>query len=316
MKLETINDPRAMRLLNSMSIELGALETATVRIRAQVEMLFELFATVPAEACEAFEGGMAQAGGTAAEVGSTVVADEASGGGQSIEAANVEAPYSDTDSSDAGSSGAGVIVLCAHIEASVAEFAAAAEDASERSDADSNAETHVGVAANAVEERLDLAQVTAGEVSDAPTEIENEVAGEAAGIVANQEVAADDVPQAIAQTEVEGEIGSEAVASIDKADAQSSAVIPEAVGEAHSAPEASDIDAAPLPTAASASAAESAQEDAAVVVAEDPPATGNVVQLKLKRRVWPQRLAACASVLLIAAAGVVVAMPELVWMHI
>ncbi len=311
MKLEAINDPRAMQLLSSMAMELGALETATVRIRAQVDMLFDLLAAGPAEAGEvALSDAESDADGdgevSAGEAGSIGIAAEVSEGARSEADENAEAPHSE----------AGIIVLCARIEASVAEFAAGADVACASADADVASEAQDGGAASALCEHLDQAQVTAGEVSDVPAELDNEVTAEAGGVATIAAVVADEVLETIDSPRAEGEDGSEAVACIDQAGHEPAPAVADVAEETHSAPVASEPDAVLLPTAESSNVAESAQGDAAVVAKEDAPAADNVVPIKLKRRVWPQRLAACASVLLIAAAGVVVAMPELVWIYI
>ena len=210
---------------------------------------------------------------------------------------------------DASHSDSGVIGLCARIEASVAELAAAADVACENVDPEVAPEMlHDAVASNRSEERREQAEVEFAEVSVPRLEPELEAT---AGADTTSEISITE-PGTIQICRVVAE----AVEPADTAESQSVAVVVAEAEVPHSEPEARGTEAAAMPIAANINVAESVQEDAAAMVEGDSTEASKVVPIKLKRRVWPQRLAACASVLLIAAASVVVAMPELVWIYI
>ena len=209
---------------------------------------------------------------------------------------------------DASHSDSGVIGLCARIEASVAELAAAADVACENVDPEVAPEMLHDAVASIVEEHREQAEVEFAEVSVPRLEPELEAT---AGADTTSEISITE-PGTIQICRVVAE----AVEPADTAESQSVAVVVAEAEVPHSEPEARGTEAAAMPIAANINVAESVQEDAAAMVEGDSTEASKVVPIKLKRRVWPQRLAACASVLLIAAASVVVAMPELVWIYI
>jgi hypothetical protein len=299
MKLQSIHDPLAMQMLNSLVMELGALETATGQIRTRLDTLLTLLTAEPVADGDAAEAShLAVSSGDAVEaIVAPIAAEQA---GDEVEADEAGTVLASVEAAEVSQSDDAVIGLCARIEATVAEFAAAAE---------------VAHATEAVEDdiepMLEPDIETAAIVDDVP-----EVTQPAAVIEASQagDEAADEVVAASEQP-IENGAG-EAVADVPVlADASHDETVGAGSDELPQPAVAAalEIDADASPAAANSNVAD---VDPALT-ADVARVASTVVALEVKRRVWPQRLAACASVLLIAAAAAVtVAMPDVLGISI
>ncbi len=275
MKSQSINGPLAIQMLNSLATELNTLEMATGRIRMQVDTLLTMLAVEPASEDDTTDAGLH--GLTSGHVVEALIAENALAKAAD-EAGRVEEPASvgsveaaeDAESAESSHSDAAVIGLCAQIEASVAEFAAAAE---------------VADATMEVEHATEPVAEAVTSVDDGLEEHEPAIVVDASS--ANADAAAEVDPDNQAPTVIDAPALAQGDACLSVSDASNEVSEPVAV------------------TALPAAANNNATDDA--------PLTDKVVELKVKRHVWPQRLAACASVLLIAAAAVVVvAMPDVI----
>ncbi len=256
MKPQSTIDPAALQMLSSLAIELDSLEIAAGRMRARLNTLFEVLTAVPVASDDGeYAGQLAQTSDSADEAAS-VVAHAASTGD---EAASLAASG---DVAEVPDSDAAVLGLCARIEASVAEFAAAAED------------EHVTLSLEDAEKAM----------PEAVAVVDHEPAAEAEACEVG-ETAADEVAVTTEAPNVSEPAG----------------VIAQDIADAVGAPAAIDV-----------AANGNAPVGATAAVVDDTAIASNVVAIKIKRQVWPQLMTACASVLLIAAAALVVAMPELV----
>lgn len=272
--MQSTVDPAALQMLSSLATELDALEAAAARMRARLDTLIDFLAPEPVVTMDPENTGhQAQANSQSieelgAEASPEDGADVSAPVGTGLTSSGDEA-FNSAECADVTDADAAVIGLCACIEASVAEFAAAAEVAREPVDL-GDAEKAIPEAAALVEDHGHDGEPAA--VAEA---------GDAGGVEAGEAVFATEEPKEL-----------------------------QAANDAVQVAEAVAIDAAASQVAADGSTTD---EATAAVVALDPtPVASNVVAIKLKRRVWPQLMTACASVLLIAAAALVVAMPELV----
>lgn len=275
MKSQSINGPLAIQMLNSLATELNTLEMATGRIRMQVDTLLTMLAVEPASEDDTTDAGLH--GLTSGHVVEALIAENALAKAAD-EAGRVEEPASvgsveaaePAESAESSHSDAAVIGLCAQIEASVAEFAAAAE---------------VADATMEVEHATEPVAEAVTSVDDGLEEHEPAIVVDASS--ANADAAAEVDADNQAPTVIDAPVLAQGGAGPSMSDASNEGSEPVAV------------------TALPAAANNNATDDA--------PLTDKVVELKVKRHVWPQRLAACASVLLIAAAAVVVvAMPDVI----
>lgn len=266
--MQSTVDPAALQMLSSLATELDSLEAAAARMRARLDTLIDFLATEPVVTMEPENTGhQAQANSQSVEeLGAEASLDVPAGARLSSSDDEAVQPAELADVSD---SDAAVIGLCACIEASVAEFAAAAEVAREPADLD-DVEKAMPEAAALVEDHGHDGEPAA--VAEA---------GDAGGVEADEAVFATEEPKEL-----------------------------QVANDAAQVAEAVAIDAAASQVAAGGSTPDEATP--AVVALDPTPVASNVVAIKLKRRVWPQLMTACASVLLIAAAALVVAMPELV----
>lgn len=269
--MQSTVDPAALQMLSSLATELDALEAAAARMRARLDTLIDFLAPEPVVTMDP-ENTRRQAQANSQsieELGAEAFpedgADVSAPVGTGLTSSGDET-FNSAECADVTDADAAVIGLCACIEASVAEFAAAAEVAREPVD--------LGDAEKAIPEAAALAE-------DHGHDGEPAAVAEAGGVEAGEAVFATEEPKEL-----------------------------QAANDAVQVAEAVAIDAAASQVAADGSTTD---EATAAVVALDPtPVASNVVAIKLKRRVWPQLMTACASVLLIAAAALVVAMPELV----
>ncbi len=162
-----------------------------------------------------------------------------------------------------------------------------------------------------VEDAVDPTLEAAAIIDDAP-EVQQLAAPveacKASNEAADEVVAASEPPIGDGAGEAVTEVPSLADASHDKPAGITGEELPQPAVAA-----ALEIDADVSPAAANSNIADAvATVDAGVA-----PVASNVVALKVKRKVWPQRLVACASVLLIAAAAaVMVAMPDVLGISI
>lgn len=271
MKMQSTIDPAALQMLNSLATELDTLEAAAGRIRARLDTLIDFL--TPETMDPESAGHKAPANGQyveelGAEASLRDGTDVPMPVGRGLTSSGDEA-FNSAESADVSDADAAVIGLCACIEASVAEFTAAAELARELVD--------LGDAEKAIPE-------TAALVGDHGHDGEPAAAAEAGvagGVEAGEAVVATGEPT-----------------KLQVADDIAKVAEPVAIDAAAS--EASADGRAP------------GEATATVVVLDPKGVASNVVPIKLNRQVWPQLMTACASVLLIAAAAVVVAMPELV----